>query len=317
MRNFDDQLQSLQEQIVRQRKLQSAAESLASQEAALQARVRELDLIRASEQADVDRLEGRTLAAFFYAVIGKREDRLSREQREAYAAAVKFDAAARELESVAFDLEQTREELRSLQGGEARYRQVLEQKAAEIKASGSPDAARILELESRLSRETADLKEIREAIQAGRAALSTADSILGSLDSAEGWGTWDLLGGGLIADAVKHSHLDSAQADVEQLQLQLRRFRTELADTRIYADLQVNVDGFLLFADYFFDGLFADWAVLDHIGRSKEQVDGVRRQIRDTLDRLEGSAGELEAHSRDIRAGLDRLIASAQTTGPA
>lgn len=316
MRNFDDQLQSLQEQIVRQRKLQSAAESLASQEAALQARVRELDLIRASEQADVDRLEGRTLAAFFYAVIGKREDRLSREQQEAYAAAVKFDAAARELESVAFDLEQTREELRSLQGCEARYRQVLEQKAAEIKASGSPDAARILELESRLSRETADLKEIREAIQAGRAALSTADSILGSLDSAEGWGTWDLLGGGLIADAVKHSHLDSAQADVEQLQLQLRRFRTELADTRIYADLQVNVDGFLLFADYFFDGLFADWAVLDHIGRAKEQVDGVRRQIRDTLDRLEGSAGELEAHSRDIRAGLDRLIASAQT-GPA
>jgi len=35
--------------------------------------------------------------------------------------------------------------------------------------------------------------------------------------------------------------------------------------------MQVNVDGFLRFADYFFDGLFADWAVLDRINQSQEQ----------------------------------------------
>lgn len=128
-----------------------------------------------------------------------------------------------------------------------------------------------MELEEQLAHDAAGLKEIREAIDAGNAALSTADSILDSLNSAEGWGTWDLVGGGLITDIVKHGHLDDAQAKVEQLQIQLRRFCTELADTQIYADLQVKVDDFLVFADYFFDGLFADWAVLDHISKSKSK----------------------------------------------
>lgn len=55
---------------------------------------------------------------------------------------------------------------------------------------------------------------------------------------------------------------------MEYLQSQLRAFRTELADVTISADFQVNIDGFLRFADYVFDGIFADWAVLDRINQA-------------------------------------------------
>ena len=68
-----------------------------------------------------------------------------------------------------------------------------------------------------------------------------------------------------MADLAKHSRLDDAQESVEYLQSQLRAFRTELADVTISADFQVNIDGFLRFADYVFDGIFADWAVLDRL----------------------------------------------------
>ena len=44
---------------------------------------------------------------------------------------------------------------------------------------------------------------------------------------------------------------------------------------RITADLQVTVDSFLKFADFFFDGLFADWAVLDHINQAQSRVETV------------------------------------------
>ena len=88
---------------------------------------------------------------------------------------------------------------------------------------------------------------------------------------AENWGTWDLLGGGFVADIVKHDKLDSAQEQVERLQVQLRRFGTELADVAEFAGMQVRIEGFLRFADYFFDDLFSAWAVLDRVGRSKEQ----------------------------------------------
>ena len=71
------------------------------------------------------------------------------------------------------------------------------------------------------------------------------------------------MGGGLMADLAKYEELDDAQKQIEQLQVELRRFKTELADVEITADLQVTVDSFLKFADFFFDGLFADWAVLE------------------------------------------------------
>lgn len=303
-------IQALQEQTARQRKLKSVRQSLEVQKAELQKRVDELDNIRKAEQADVDRLEGGSLAAFFYALVGQKEEKLAQEQQEAYTAAVKYDAANRDLESVIYDLKRVNAELDTLNGCEDKLQTAIESRLGELKSSGTPEAALILELEGRANQNIAAQKEIREAIGAGQRTLYTVESVLNSLDSAEGWGVWDLIGGGLLSDIAKHEHLDNAQAEIEQLQIDLRRFHSELADTEIYADLNVKVDGFLLFADYFFDGLFADWAVLDHIQSSKEQVNDIYEQINNTLTRLECILNEKEAESLDIKQQLDKLAIS-------
>lgn len=43
---------------------------------------------------------------------------------------------------------------------------------------------------------------------------------------------------------AKHSELDDAQRQVQNLQEDLRRFKTELVDIEISADLHVSIDGF-------------------------------------------------------------------------
>ena len=58
----------------------------------------------------------------------------------------------------------------------------------------------------------------------------------------------------------------------ELLQGTLRAFKTELTDVEVIADMQVNIDGFLRFADYFFDGLFADWSAMKRISQAQGQV---------------------------------------------
>ena len=146
---------------------------------------------------------------------------------------------------------------------------------------------------------------------AGSAARDTAESILSSLDSADNWGTFDLFGGGLIADLAKHSHLDTAQDQIEQLQIQLSRFRTELSDVTIEAEMQAQVDGFLLFADYFFDGLFVDWMVLDRIHQSQSQVSGTADQIRSTLRRLYDMQDACRAAQQAAQDQLDQLVCDA------
>ena len=312
MKFYDEQLQKLQEQMARKRQLTSQVSELRSQQMTLSARVRELNRIRLQEQADVDQLEGRSLAAFFYHVIGKMDEQLTKEREEAYAAKVKYDAAARELAAVEGDLARYETELASLRSCEQQYESVLKEKAQAVKATGGATAEEILHLEERLSFLENQSRELREAISAGSSALYTANHVLSSLDSAENWGTWDLFGGGLVSDLAKHSHLDEAQENIEHLQSQLRRFKTELADVKINADMQVNVDGFLRFADYFFDGLFADWAVLDRIGQSKEQVSSTRHQIEEVLTRLRGIQHTVEQEKAQVQEKRNALVRNAK-----
>lgn len=312
MTYYDEKLQQLQEQMARSKQLEAMIKELRNQRDSLTAQVRELESIKLEEQADVDRLEGRSLAAFFYNVIGKMDEQLDKERQEAYAARVKYDAAARELEGVEADLRRYESELSALRGCEHRYDEVLKEKADAIKAAGGSNGEEILKLEERNAFLESQKKELQEAISAGNAALSTTQQVLSSLDSAEGWGTWDLFGGGLVADLAKHSHLDEAQGSIELLQSQLRRFKTELADVTIQADMQVNVDGFLRFADYFFDGLFADWAVLDKINQSQSQVQNTKSQIASVLSRLDSMMRTLEQEQVQIKSKLDTLVRDAQ-----
>lgn len=312
MNYYDEQLHQLQVQCARKKKLEAALAELHSQYETLTRQTCELKQIMVEEQADVDQLEGRSLAAFFYQVIGKMDEKLTAERQEAYAARVKYDAAARELAGVETDLQRCESELDGLQGCECRYQTILAEKTQAVKNQGGEPAAKILQVEERIAYLESQKNELREAIDAGNAALSSTDQILSSLDSAEGWGTWDLFGGGVIADLAKYSHLDEAQQSVEYLQSQLRAFKTELADVTIYADLQVNIDGFLRFADYVFDGLFADWTVLDRIHQSQEQVQATRTQICSVLDHLHGMMANVDREIAENNHQIDALVQSVQ-----
>ena len=311
MNYYDQQLQELLAQCARKRKLEASAAELLRQRDTYAARAEELKEAMREEQADVDRLEGRSLAAFFYNVVGKMDEKLTRERQEAYAARVRYDAAARELAGSEEDLARCQAELGTLDGCEERYAALLREKTQAVKAAGGAAAEQILRMEEREAYLESQERELGEASAAGQSALATADGILESLSSAEGWGTWDLIGGGLIADLAKHSKLDEAQAAVEYLQSQLRAFRTELADVTISADFQVNIDGFLRFADYFFDNIFTDWAVLDRIRRSQSQMEQAERSVQTILYRLDSAVAQCRRERDEKRRQRDELVLKA------
>ena len=312
MTHYDEQLQALQEKIARAKQLSSKIAELKHQRSTLRDEVSYLSAIKFREQADVERLEGRSLAAFFYNVVGKMDEKLDRERQEAYAARVKCDAAERELAAVEEELRRYETEFNRVRSYQAQYDALFAEKAAAVKLSGGERAAELLQLEQEYSAQEHKRKELQEAVFAGNSALSSARRVLDSLNSAEGWGTFDLLGGGLIADIAKYNHLDQAQNAIEQLQSDLRRFKTELADVQITADLQLSVDGFLRFADYFFDNLFTDWAVMDHISRAKMRAEDTQSHISQVLHRLNHLLNEAESQQRSIQAEIDRLVREAQ-----
>ncbi len=312
MSHYDDQLKLLQQQVAHKNREESKLKELYVQREALTAKVQEFKKTKLEEQDDVDQLEGHSLSAFFYAVIGKKEEKLDKEREEAYVAKVKYDVAVRELSSIEDAISYSEAEVNQLNDLKKQYEKMLKEKAEAIKASGSEKAAEIFRTEEQITYLESQIKEIQEALGVGDTVLDITNSILSSLDSAKGWGTWDLMGGGLISDMAKHSHLDKAQRQVENLQVQLRRFKTELTDVTVHADMQVRIDGFLGFADYFFDGVFADWAVLDRIGRSQTQVQDTKKQIESVLNHLKSIMNSTKHKLEREKVRLDELIASVE-----
>lgn len=312
MTNYDNNLRQLQQRVALKKQLEAKLNDLRNQRRVFDQKVVELRVEHRSEQADVVKLEGRSLANYFYQLFGKLDEKLDEERREASAAKVKLDAAERELAAVDHEIQEIQAQLQDLYGCEEAYSAALEEKRSVVKTSGTHAASQILEIEEKIAFHESQKKEIREAISAGHSALGMADGVLSELEDADSWNTWDMFGGGgAITHMAKHSHLDDAQDLVYKLQSQLRKFKTELADIQITANVQVNIDGFLRFADYFFDGLFADWAVGDKISQSMDSVSGTKRQISRMLDQLMDMDAAANREIENLKQQLEKLIVEA------
>ncbi|MBR1972523.1 MAG: hypothetical protein IKA16_03710 [Oscillospiraceae bacterium] len=307
-----DELSLLQAQLTYKKRLEGMLAELRSQQAVLKEKVSRLEGKMNAERKDVDRLEGRSLTAFFYALMGQKEGKLDAERREYYAARMKYDAAARELKAIEQDIECTEEDLRDLADCELRYVQVIEKKRIAIQNAGTAVSEELLEKEQKLSFLRAQEQELEEAIEAGTAALRTANEVVLSLKHAESLGLFDVLGGGFLADMAKHETLDEAQKNVEQLQVDLQKFNKELSDVKIRSQMQVGMDRLLKFADVFFDGLLVDAAVLENIQQSHRMVDETRDQILGILRQLQTKLEEVRHKQTAAMAAVNDMIVSAK-----
>lgn len=129
--------------------------------------------------------------------------------------------------------------------------------------------------------------ERNEAIVAGRNARRSLEKALDALDSAKGWGIYDMLGGGFISTMIKHSKMDSASDYIEEAKANLKVFARELGDIEEYTNIDLSTGDFWGFADWFFDGLFSDWMMQDRINEARSQVKQAINKVDSILNRIQ------------------------------
>lgn len=74
---------------------------------------------------------------------------------------------------------------------------------------------------------------------------------------------------------------------MRQAKYQLQRFQKELQDIDVPSEFTVNISDFLVFADFFFDGLLADWMVQSKIEDAQMQVNNAIIKINCIMTDLE------------------------------
>ena len=220
------------------------------------------------ENKDVEKLKRISFAAFVDYLQKNKEDCLAKEEQEALQAAFQLRQLEEDEKVLLHKIEDMKKELKN----EKSIRKELEELELKETASHSPYGEELFIQRDKVRKLSIHLKEIAEAIHAGNQVLDLLNQALSSLESAESWGLFDIVGGGFISTMAKHSHLDTAQEHLAQLKLYMDRFRKEVADVKSIRIDDVKLSGGLTLADYAFDNVFMDLFIQSKISSSKDQV---------------------------------------------
>jgi len=271
-------------------------------------RLTELGTIVKKEGADVEKLEGLSLTGLFHAVLGDKQTQLEKERQEYLAAKLKYDECKYSVSALGRDIDDLKTRIAGLGDIDSKYRAIVERKEQLISQGNDLNATKLIEFSEALADAQSDIKELKEAIAAGQAVLTGLDDMVGFLKSARNWGTFDMLGGGLIATAVKHSKIDRARESVHHVQQSLRVFQRELADIDSRTDINLDISSFLTFADYLFDGLIVDWVVQSKIVRSLDSAVQAAERVRGLVQQLQINLKEIQTKRNFIEQEKHKLI---------
>ena len=155
------------------------------------------------------------------------------------------------------------------------------------------------------------ITEIGEAEEAGEAALTKLGQAAESLHSANGYSAWDtFFGGGLIATHLKHDALDQSENYLHNAQIALQRFHNELLDVQDMStkSIAIETDGFVKFADYFFDDIFSAWSVHSKISTAREQVSRVQDDVHNTIWRLQDKHNKADGYLQSLHKEKEAIF---------
>ncbi|MHA7965968.1 hypothetical protein ACX93W_17745 [Paenibacillus sp. CAU 1782] len=300
--NYNDRLAELKA-TKRQRDNDLRLEGLLEQQ--LKQRIRERDDLSAqlaADQRDVDRLSGLSLGSLFYTLIGKKQEKLSEEETELLQTRLRYEEASDNAADLEREFASLKDRLAKNRYIEEDITSLLREKEEQIKKLRPDLAEELNELSEQETEAKADCKELREAVHAGQSVLSCLLTAIDKLDSAKNWGTYDMLGGGLIATKMKHDRIDEARDAIHSASHKLQMFERELKDVERDVHVTIDIGGMLTFGDYFFDGIFIDWIVQGRIKEAVSQVEEkhgrISRIVADLSTELRRKESDLAGYQR-------------------
>ena len=130
--------------------------------------------------------------------------------------------------------------------------------------------------------------QITDAINLTNQILGYVEQAERSLSSARNWGFFDVLGGGFIVDMIKHHKLGKTREAMESVNYLMQRLQQVLGSLQLPADYRMEIGNFSTFADFFFDGVFADLYMQSKIMQSLDEVRRLKNKLYELKSRLEG-----------------------------
>ena len=299
-------LNSMQAAMARKMHLQQVIDALEEEHGNLIMQMARLNTRWVKEENDVQKTEN-GISGLMWSVFGRKEEKLDKERREAYAAKVRYDSAVAQMEILEKSINAYTEELESIEGQRQEYMETATAEMRLIRQGRILTEDDKIFLKGWLEVLRMQNNEIQQALDEGEKSVYIIDDVLRYLDKAQDMCTVDFFMDNILVDMVKHENLDNAQQAVYELQAQLRKFRSELVDVNISADVQVDLDEFTRFADIFWDNWFTDWDTADKVNQSIRNVRSIRSQVEDAVKDLLVLKSRNENEQNEIQTMIEKI----------
>lgn len=267
--------------------------------------LKKLEGIVEKEQLDVEKMSQLSLKILFYKCLGTHDKQVEKEEEEALTAVLKYESCKKSVDELTDRFSQLTKRHYEMSRVQDKLEALREEKRKIIESSNMPEKAKIQQLESEIDLTKTEIKEIKEAITPGNMAIHTLNEAIKLLDDAGDWGTLDLLGGGLVTDMMKHDKIDKAKQTILNAQTYMQRLQVELQDVNMSLEGSIQITSGAVFADFFFDGLIADWHMQSKISQSRDNVAEIYEKIRKVVGTLSTQLNQkeksLEAKEAEIR----------------
>ena len=297
-------LKELYKLVIEKKSVENKLNELSFQQTDLENKIDELKKIMKKEQKDVDKLEMISLSSILSDLFGNKEEKLNKERKEAYEAKIKYDSCKIQIQSVKLDIKYYQDKLDKLSNCEEEYKQLLQEKKELLK-----DKLEVIELDNKISDSLHFQNEINEAIEECRKALLICDKVMSHLNDANDFAAFDIvIKGGYLMHALKYDMIDKAQEEVNHLQVQLNKLKTELVDVQINQEINISINDFDRNVDLWVDNIFTDYSVKEKIIQSINQIKNTMDIVREIQMKLENLL-ELEKDKMNkLNKGLEVIL---------
>ncbi len=294
----------LKEKIDEQKTLKKRLDGFNEERDRLIVEVKKLRKQLIKENMDVDKMEKVSLTSVLTYINGSYDGKLEKEKMEALEAKLKYDSAEDELEMMEEKIKDIESKVEDIKKYEEEYIWLLKKKTDSMEDKDENLKKTINVITSVKS----EMKEIDEAVIAGRQALSAFSSVINDLNTAKNWGIFDMLGGNFIANVGKHMKIDAARKSLSEAKGRLQIFERELKDVDAYSEVDIDMGSFMTVADFFFDNIFVDFMVQNKINDSLNKINQAYGHVQERLDSLESRKNDLHMSLKKLEKNKEEIL---------
>ena len=303
-----EKLENLETRMAQKATLRRKLDRLNNELRALEERCRKAQFAMEQAQEEFAQMEKRSPKTVWYRVIGKLREKRMEKQETAWRYGEEWQILCAQRSATYKEIEALRKQQLELADCEREYTAIMEAGRKKLLETPGPALEEYSALCGEMAAQESRRKELREAMQAASRAEATVETLLDSLKNAKGWSTWDAVGGGLETDFIKYRKMENAQSIADTLSSQLSSLRDELSDLDNAGELEIRVEGFVRFADWFFDDFISAWCVRSKICDSIDQAEAVKYRLEQLNRRLQESFDDSQKRTGTLQRECDAAV---------